>query len=199
MENQRSLVLSYRILIVRIFSVRHGELLQNWSYQQQVLAGHWDQSSARLLQWISNREQRETSSLLALGVRKWLQAEGRKCVRNGSMSEMGQWKTINWNSWHATVHLPGHSRKKHKPSDHSWDQSHTAAITPMTFLSLETKVTDTTLPIRTQHWKPENLFRARHNNFLHHVLVLDQLFWLKRNSHFLSIMAFKRNRLAPLY
>jgi len=29
MENQRSLVLSHQMLIVRIFSVRHGELLQN--------------------------------------------------------------------------------------------------------------------------------------------------------------------------
>ncbi len=44
----------------------------------------------------------------------------------------------------APVQLPGPSWKKRELPDHSWDQSRTYAITPMTFLFLETKVTDAT-------------------------------------------------------
>ena len=44
----------------------------------------------------------------------------------------------------APVQTPGHSWKKREVPDHTWDQSRTNAITPMTFLFLETKVTSTT-------------------------------------------------------
>ena len=44
----------------------------------------------------------------------------------------------------APVQLPGHSWKKREIPDHTWDQSRTNAITPMTFLFLETRITDTT-------------------------------------------------------
>ena len=40
----------------------------------------------------------------------------------------------------APVQRPGHSWKKREIPDHSWDQSRTNSITPMTFLFLETKV-----------------------------------------------------------
>ena len=40
----------------------------------------------------------------------------------------------------APVQPPGHSWKKREIPDHSWDQSRTNSITPMTFLFLETKV-----------------------------------------------------------
>lgn len=45
----------------------------------------------------------------------------------------------------APVQVTGHSWKKREVPDHSWDQSRTNAITPMTFLFLETKVTGKTL------------------------------------------------------
>ena len=46
----------------------------------------------------------------------------------------------------APVQHPGHSwRKRDELPDHTWDQSRTNAITPMTFLFLETKVTKTTV------------------------------------------------------
>lgn len=45
----------------------------------------------------------------------------------------------------APVQLPGHSWKKREVPDHTWDQSRTNAVTPMTFLFLETRITDTTL------------------------------------------------------
>jgi len=154
MENQRSLVLSHQMLIVRIFSVRHGELLQNWSYQQQVPAGHWDQSSARLLQWISNWEQRGTSSLLALGVRKWLQTEGRKYVRNGCQKWVNERLSTEIAGMLQCIFqvTPGRSISPliTVGISHTQLQSHT-----ITFLFLETKVTDTTLPVRMQHWHPE--------------------------------------------
>ena len=44
----------------------------------------------------------------------------------------------------APVQLPGHSWKRRELPDHTWDQSRTNAITPMTFLFLETKITDVT-------------------------------------------------------
>ena len=44
----------------------------------------------------------------------------------------------------APVQRPGHSwRKKDELPDHTWDQSRTNSITPMTFLFLKTKVTST--------------------------------------------------------
>ena len=43
----------------------------------------------------------------------------------------------------APVQLPGHSWKKRELPDHTWDQSRTNAITPMTFLFLETRLTST--------------------------------------------------------
>ena len=43
----------------------------------------------------------------------------------------------------APVQLQGLSWKKHELPDHTWDQSRTNAIMPMTFLFLETKITDT--------------------------------------------------------
>lgn len=44
----------------------------------------------------------------------------------------------------APVQQPGHSWKKRELPDHTWDQSRTNSITPMTFLFLETKITSTT-------------------------------------------------------
>ena len=44
----------------------------------------------------------------------------------------------------APVQLPGHSWKKRELPEHTWDQSRRNAITPMTFLFLETRVTNTT-------------------------------------------------------
>ena len=46
----------------------------------------------------------------------------------------------------APVQRPGHSwRKRDVLPDHTWDQSRTNALTPMTFLLLETKITGTTM------------------------------------------------------
>lgn len=43
------------------------------------------------------------------------------------------------------VQMPGHSWRSREYPDHTWDQSRTNQITPMTFLFLETKVTGTEL------------------------------------------------------
>ena len=43
----------------------------------------------------------------------------------------------------APVQLPGPSWKKRELPDHTWDQSRTNAVTPMTFLFLETRITST--------------------------------------------------------
>ena len=45
----------------------------------------------------------------------------------------------------APVQVTGHSWKKREVPDHSWDQSRTNSVTPMTFLFLETKITGKSL------------------------------------------------------
>ena len=48
----------------------------------------------------------------------------------------------------ALVQIPGYSWKKCELPDHTWDQFRTNGITPMTFLFLETKITDTTYSLQ---------------------------------------------------
>ena len=48
----------------------------------------------------------------------------------------------------AFVKILGYSWRKCELPDHTWDQSCTNEITPMTFIFLETKITDTTYSLQ---------------------------------------------------
>ena len=62
----------------------------------------------------------------------------------------------------APVQILGHSWKKRELPDHTWDQSRTNGITPMTFLFLETKNIDTTYSLQELELDKELLFSIFH-------------------------------------